>query len=101
MPTIDDEPEVTIPDDAWQALPSSVDDGQSFLIATLWVNGTPLHIEAHAVRNEGEGGLTMQVDGGEDSDFEKLHAAFDGQGPMQTTTIRGREYVIFAHPYEE
>ena len=106
-------PAITIPDDAWTYPPSS--DG-SWLLTTIVVNGCPMHLEAHAVRRvvvttAPEGGHvvrpaeadevepTCQLNDGPDSAFEKLHFAHDCEEQQQTVTIRGRDYVLFAHAH--
>lgn len=61
----------------------------------ITILGCPMHVEAHAVRYE-DG--TEQVGDG-DSDFDALYTAFECDGVKQTVTIRGREYVLFAHAY--
>lgn len=62
---------------------------------TRVVNGVSMHLEAHAVADEGG----VQRSGGQWSDFEALHAALELQEPQQTVTIRGHEYVLFAHAF--
>lgn len=87
--------DVEIPEGDW----TSTDDG-SVLFATIWVCGCPMHLEAHAIRNaSGVEGRTFQESDGDLSSFNELHAAFECQGPLEEVTIRGRQYVLFAHAY--
>jgi hypothetical protein len=103
---------ITIDDDVWEAYPSSDDladgDGRSKLLTTIHVNGCPLHLEAHAVRWERGGSERMRDDegdvqesDGEDSEFHVLNDAFEVNAAQQTVTIRGRQYVLFAHAFGE
>lgn len=89
--------DITIPDSDW----TSTDDG-SVLFTTISVNGCLMHLEAHAVRVEdGVEGLRIQCNDGALSSFESLHAAFECHEALETVTIRGRQYVLFAQAYGE
>jgi hypothetical protein len=66
------------------------------LIRTLMVNQLEMHLEAWELRLET--GLQQPKQMSED-DFSALHAAFGADGPFNTLTIAGREYVVFASPY--
>jgi hypothetical protein len=79
-----------VPNELWQ----DVDGDGSRLLATLIVNNVPLHLEAVAVRRDGElfGWLSSP----------ELDAAYaDGgvDGGWQTAWIDEREYVLHAVPH--
>jgi hypothetical protein len=87
---------VTVPDDAWED--GSYDDdapARHRLVATLVVNGTRLHLEAHLVVP----GADPQRTFAGDEDVAAIHHAVGGDGPWQTTTIDGRAYVLVATPF--
>ena len=81
--------EITIPESAWQ----NVNDA-GILKTTIWINGCPMHLEAHEVQVKGD----MQTGRG-GSSFDELHQAFEAEGHLQTVTIRGRTYALFALPF--
>lgn len=84
-------PGIPIREDSWISRDDS--DDVLTLDGGIVLFGCQLHVEAHAVKDVGQ----LQVEDG--SDFEKLHGVFACHGPVQTVTIRGREYAIFALPY--
>ena len=99
---------ITIPEDQWELIGFD-DDGNenaSRLLATIKINGTQFHLEAVEVR-EGERRSSVDVDAPEqeyvdapDWIQEAIAASADGE-PVQTITIKGREYVLIATPYQQ
>lgn len=82
-----------IRDEEWQKI-----DGDDLLLGpVLSINGTPMHLEAWAVCMVD--GVQTTVSERRDEDFGHIHYAVAGDGPFETTTIRGREYVLIATPH--
>jgi len=115
-----DKPTITIPEDAWTesgepptciltgADGESADDcttheheedgdQRSRLTTTIVINGTMFHLDAYEVR-DGAGGYQEAVQGG-DNDLNHYAGAAGADGPFSTTTIDGRQYVLFATPF--
>lgn len=88
---------LTIPDDVWQDTKADEDGSAPRLLTTLVINGLHMHLEAVAV--EMTAGFQTTANAEEDERFGDLHSGAGGDGPFHTTTIRGREFVVFATPY--
>jgi hypothetical protein len=82
-----------IPASAWRAV--TVDGSR--LMATLVVNGLPLHLEAIEVEVD-ESRIQRASDESDDS-LELVHMAAGADGHWQTLEIDGREYVLMATPF--
>lgn len=80
---------IALPDNQWIEVEGS---NAGVLIQSIWVNATMFHFTAIEVRTNGEG---IQVATTDDELFGALHAAHNAEGHYQTTTIKGREYVLF------
>jgi hypothetical protein len=95
---------ITIPDDAWEPSGPELDpeypEGlgpETRLLAGITINGVPMHLEAYQVTNE-DGQRAADITFADD--IEHLQSMQDVSG-FQTTTIRGREYVLVATPHED
>jgi hypothetical protein len=87
---------MSIPDDAW-ANADYDDDGLTDhrLLATLVVNGSDLHLEAHLLwPTTGAEYLAR-----EQERLRLIRRGVGADGPWRTTIIRGRTYVLVATPY--
>lgn len=95
-----------VPDEAWR---EAVEGDPSFLVLEplFALNGVQMHVQAIQVTDDmftvmgtGESfglqnGVTVELD----AMLDHLSAAFNPDGGWQTTTINGREYVVFMEPY--
>ncbi len=95
------EPHITIPPEAWEptgsgdpAKPEEGDDPTSRLLTSVWINGTPMHLEAYAVTDE-DG--QRAADEAFADDLASLQNIQDTS--FRTTTINEREYVLVATPH--
>ena len=84
---------VEIPESSWRR----TDEIGSRLITTLVVNGWPMHLEAIEVSIGG--GRLQQASGATDETFAAVHSAVGADGPWETLSIGGREYVLIGTPY--
>jgi hypothetical protein len=84
---------LSIPDDAWME-----DRGGDRLLAILVLNGTFHHLEAIRVVEDDDG---IQQVASEDlaETFEAMYT-IGGEGPFDTTTVRGAEYVLVVTPFQ-
>lgn len=64
------------------------------LRATIVVNATAMQLEAFLLVPDADPQRTFA-----DDDIALIHHAVAGDGPWETTTIRGRRYVLVATPY--
>lgn len=80
--------DIKIPDSEW----TSVDSTSHELVTSLSINGVLFHLEAIEVTTDGS---NWQRAVGDDEHFGNLHDAFNAEGHYDTTTINGREYVLF------
>lgn len=87
---------LTIPDDDWTDATAEKDGSE--LLAGVTINGTPMHFEAFAIVEDEGGNLKGATDEVEAA-LEAWAHACRPDGPWETTTIRGRTYVVFASPY--
>ena len=71
------------------------EDPAARLLARIAILGTDMHLEAIAVR------IVDHIQRALDSDesFANLASFAEPDGPFQTTSIRGRDYVLVAYPY--
>jgi hypothetical protein len=100
---------LTIPEDVWREhgeWPHPGDPTTAHfqpsdrLSATLTINGTPFFAEAYAlVHGEQQAAIQQQAAMQDDDDLDLHHQAAHGDGPFQTMTIRGREYVVVVTPH--
>ncbi len=82
--------------DRWEMIGDG--DPLDRLLATLWVNGCPCHLEAIRVLDPDDAGIRRAAQ----DDLEELidhAAAINGEGDFQTATIGLWEYVIVATSY--
>lgn len=87
--------EVAVPDHAWQV--ADYDDEappEHYLLASLVLNGTAMHLEAFLVAP----GSDPQRTYASDEALTVIAHAMGADGPWETTTVRGREYVLIATP---
>lgn len=91
---------ITVPPSAWQ--PVGGDDGQSpgRLLATVTINGCPMHLEAWQVRVRGSM-MEPAPDSVDEETFNSLYYAVGADGHMQTVRIKRRRYVLVASPFCE
>jgi len=87
---------IHIPEDAWEPNNALADPRQR-LLATMSINGCPMHLEAWEVSYDEEQGIQFLVDGADDLD--NLALAVGADGHFQTVEIGDREYVLVASPY--
>lgn len=107
MGNLRDAAPIVIPDDAWQQTGGYIEDAEgkpdesARLLATIEINGTPMHLEAYAIkcgpRDEPEEDGVALVDA--DADEAVCSIIGDGGWPPMLTTIMGREYVLIATPF--
>ena len=83
-------PRLDVPDECRQ----DVDGDGSRLLATVVVNDVPLHLEAVAVRNDGE--LFGWVGSAE---LDAAYVAAGVDGGWETARIHQRDYVLHAAPH--
>jgi hypothetical protein len=90
-----------IPDEAWEESgPKEEDDPEGSdpslrLLAQATINGTPCHVEAYRVAKDD----IQRVDGAYFEQEWNGLCALQDYGAYQTTTIRGREYVLVITPH--
>lgn len=102
MTTWTDRQSVTlrIPDEFFTESDSPFDAAEqgvrSRLLAPIHINGMSLHLEAWPVK---EVGGIQEYDGLYPEDWERLLGIYEPDGPYETTTINGGEYVLVAVPY--
>ena len=84
---------LSVPDDAWVE-----DRDGDRLLAILVLNGTFHHLEAIRVIDDDDG---IQQAASEDlaTTFEAMYA-IGGEGPFDTVTMRGGEYVLVVTPFQ-
>ena len=84
---------LSIPDDAWME-----DRKGDRLLAILVVNGTFHHLEAIRVI-ENDDGIQQAASEDLSETFEAIYA-IGGEGPFDTVTMRGSEYVLVVTPFQ-
>lgn len=84
---------LSVPDDAWME-----DRNGDRLLAIVVLNGTFHHLEAIRVIEDDDG---IQQAASEDlaETFEAMYA-IGGEGPFDTVTLRGGEYVLVITPFQ-
>jgi hypothetical protein len=96
---------LTIPESAWREHGDWPDPGDPAtahfqpsdrLSAIVTINGTAFFAEAYALVHDERAPLQAAVQ--DDDDLDLHHRAAHGDGPFQSTTIRGREYVVVLTP---
>lgn len=75
----------------------ALDDPRSRMLALIYINGCPMHLEAWAVI-DGENGQEAALSEDAD-DYESLYLAVHADGGFQTVEIAGREYILVATPH--
>jgi hypothetical protein len=88
---------VDVPESAWEPT-GSEEDPTSRLLAALVVCGYYHHLEAYAVKEDPEG-YQQIADPLFSENFEGMCSLGGPDGPFQTITIKGREYVLAMTPY--
>lgn len=83
-------PPVDIPAEAWDV----VDDNA--MVASMTVAGVRMHVTAYRVTNVDETGV--QHCDGYDEELGLLWHVFGMDGPSETATIGGAEWLLFAEP---
>ncbi|MGH9094159.1 MAG: hypothetical protein ACRDXE_03265 [Acidimicrobiales bacterium] len=92
-------PTLTIPDEAWHPAGTDENDAEGGdqerdrLVAAAIINGTWMHFDAIEVTDDGMRAV------GWDETLDRLFDLVSPGGPFDTTTIAGRTYVVFAHPF--
>lgn len=93
--------QLTVPDEAWTN--TNAPDEAPRLLTTVVINGTLMHLEAIAVHMHATPPETTPiqeaVNSDEDEDLGLIFNAVAADGPWDTTTIDGREYVLIATPH--
>jgi hypothetical protein len=84
---------LTIPEDAWME-----DQSGDRLLAILVINGTFHHLEALRVIEDDKG---IQKTASDDlaETFDAMYQ-IGGEGPFDTVTMRGAEYVLVVTPFQ-
>jgi hypothetical protein len=89
---------IDIPEGAWEETGSD-EMPWSRLLAQITINGCPMHLEAYALKDDDDAGVQLVADEWFDEEFEHYNAAQRISSGFAQTTIRGREYVLFATPH--
>jgi hypothetical protein len=86
------------PDEYWE-ITGDDEDPTSRLSLRPMLNmcGVSMHVEAHAV--EVVGGVQEGSHPWGQSALDGMGTIYDGDGPFETKTINGRDYVIVAFPH--
>lgn len=84
---------LSIPEDAWME-----DRNGDRLLAILVLNGTFHHLEAIRVVDDDDG--VQQAASEEFSETFEATYAIGGEGPFDTVTMRGSEYVLVVTPFQ-
>lgn len=84
---------LTIPDEAWME-----GRNRDHLIAILVINGTFHHLEAIRVI-EDDAGIQKVASDDLAETFEAMYQ-IGGEGPFDTVTMRGAEYVLVVTPFQ-
>jgi hypothetical protein len=95
-PSPNEWPTLTIPEHHWEE--NGETDKSSRLSAAIYLNGVGMHFEARAVIEDEQHCQVAVGDWTEDVDTH-LATIVQPDGPWETWTIRGREYIIFAYPF--
>lgn len=92
-----DEFDLTIPDHSWE----STDDHR--LLATLYINGIPHHLEAIEVDPDQlaheSGGFIQPVNDAFSDSIDAMGVINGGEAYFHTTMINGKPYVLNMTPY--
>jgi hypothetical protein len=86
-------PRLDYPEDRWDANP----DAAGILHGHFILCGVDMHLTAVEIHPHGNG--QTAVNEAWEDDLTDLASAFGADGHWEQTTIRGREYVVFAHPF--
>ncbi len=86
--------DITVPEDAWEEAGVEYDPRARLRIGPqrIAIAGTPMHLEAFAVDDDCDA-----VDGEFQEEVDAILTLRQNDRP-DTTTIRGRDYVIVAYP---
>ena len=88
---------ITIPVVAWQDAGAGADP-RARLLARVWINGCPMHVEAYRV-TVSAAGVQEAADPENAEAIDRMYEAVDGSGPWLTVTIGGHRYVVIATPH--
>lgn len=66
------------------------------LLAHFRIGPLDMHLNAHEVEHDADGNQEMH-----DGDFDALYSLSGAQEPFCTLDIKGRAYIVFAHPYAD
>jgi hypothetical protein len=70
-------------------------DPATRLLATIYVMGCPLHLEARQVGQNDDGQTFAEYEG----DYDALRRLYGDADDFTTVMIDGREYILFAVPF--
>lgn len=91
---------IDVPDSAWEnnGWDGENDDPTPTRLhgGTVWLNGSPMHLEAIEVQRRE--GVQQTVNQDDDQDLNRLSEL--QQGALAETTINGRQYVVFLTPHQ-
>ena len=93
-----DEFHLAIPDSSWQPVgdPDGPGGEHAQLLATITINGVPLHLNAHQVADDE---MCLQRGVQQDEMLDRLADLAEPAGPWMTCDIGGWSYILFATPY--
>jgi len=98
------DPSLVIPEDAWESAcfetPRDGEDpydGRERLLATIYVLGVPMHLEAYEIEEAELGGWWKAKV--YDEDLSTIFRVVGGDGAWQTAVIGGRQYALIATPH--
>ena len=84
---------IHVPENDWETV-GSAENPYTRLNATIYINGTPMHLEAWEVNED-----TMEAKEYKDHILDLMEANGDGGLHYHVTQIFGRNYVVYAVPY--
>jgi hypothetical protein len=88
---------IDVPDNYWKPT-GQEEDPTARLLTTVFVNGTPHHLEAYAVK-DGIDYVQAVIDRAFESNYEGMCMASEPNGRYETTEIMGRDYVLMMTPH--
>jgi hypothetical protein len=88
---------LTIPDDAWEAIGWNDGPPHDRLLAQVVINGTHHHLDAYRATVEPDGCVVLANPAMEEEQMPLLQALYDGGYDL--TTIRGERYVVVMYPH--
>jgi hypothetical protein len=90
--------DLVIPDEVWENWAGEHEPEGSILGTSITLNGTYFHVEAIEVE-DGPLGAQVARDHLHEERLSRYHEASGAEGRMDTVTIRGRPYCLFASPF--